>query len=280
MGSMNPKHVVDMSLEMVDIEALDTGRYQAMVIQDPNDKRNIKGYFHFWMAWGQRYSDDGWHNWPNRIKYGVRRVVFKMSEWTDIKADIKGIVGFDSEELLYTPWVVLHYWFRMYPTDAELENMCRYMDMGGFIYTQGNPEGTGPPSVIRLALEYGGVEEFKTWSWERLPHSHALFHCYFDFADGPPPGAQAVGHVLWGSRAPEPPKVEAVQLGGRVVAIACNAGYVSPWGDWGIDGMPSMRGSAYNKYDPRRQLEFGVNTIIFALTQEGSITRRLMDSVR
>ena len=29
------KNVVDMSLEMMDISALDTGQYQAMVIQDP-----------------------------------------------------------------------------------------------------------------------------------------------------------------------------------------------------------------------------------------------------
>ena len=38
------QHTLDMSLEMVDIDALDTGRYQAMVIQDTEDKRNIRGY--------------------------------------------------------------------------------------------------------------------------------------------------------------------------------------------------------------------------------------------
>ena len=36
-------HKVDMSLEYLDIDALDTGRYRAMVIVDTEDKRNIRG---------------------------------------------------------------------------------------------------------------------------------------------------------------------------------------------------------------------------------------------
>jgi len=142
--------------------------------------------------------------------------------------------------------------------------------------------------VIRDALEYVGSMEYKDWNWERLPHSHPIFHCYFDFPDGPPIGSSAVCYQLhlrnpdgWlGARAPDPPKVEAIELGGRLIVIRDNAGYVSPWGDWGTDGIPSERNSSYSIYNPTRQLEWGVNTIVFALTQEGSITRRLMDSVR
>ena len=279
-GSMNPKHIVDMSLEMVDIEALDTGRYQAMVIQDPNDKRRISGYFHFWMAWGLYYSKTWYNDWPNRYKYAIRRMVLKMNEWTDIKTDVLGIVGFDSEEILKTPWIVLAFQYKMFPTDPELKNMGRYMTTGGFIYTHGDPERSGRAKVIQQALASVGVEKCKDWYWERLPHSHSLFHCYFDFPNGPPTGARAVGHVLWGARIPEPPRIDAILLGERLAVITNNAAYLSPWGDWGKDGMPSMRNSVYSKYDPRRQLEFGINTIIFALTQEGSITHRLMDSVR
>ena len=43
--TLDPKDVesrMDMSLEMVDIVALDTGKYHAMVVQDPYDKRSIK----------------------------------------------------------------------------------------------------------------------------------------------------------------------------------------------------------------------------------------------
>ena len=287
-GSKESQHMVDMSLEMVDIDALDTGRYQAMVIQDPDDKRNIRGYFHFWMPWGLNYSDEGWHNWPNRVKYAARRVVLKMSEWTGVKADVKGIIGFDSGELLETPWVVLTHWFKMYPTNAELENIFRYMSTGGFVFTEGDPETDDRCSVVRRAFEFGGYRESKDWHWEPLPHSHGLLHCYFDFPSGPPSGHNALCYQLnlrspggWpDSRAPDPPEIKAVQVGERIVAITNNAGYISPWGDWGQEAIPSERNSTYGVYDPRRQLEFGVNTIIFALTQEGSITRRLVDTVR
>ena len=273
-GTKQSRDVVDMSLEMVDVRALDTGRYQAMVVQDPSDKRGISGYFHFWMPWGQHYSEDGTlgYDWPNMIKHAVRRLVLKLNEWTDIEADIKGIIGFDARELLDTPWVVLYYWYKMYPTDAELGNIGRYMHNGGFIHSQG--EDT---PVIRDALEYGGSMEFKDWNWERLSHSHPIFHCYFDFPGGPPPGMVSIGYSVAGyGRAPDPPKVEAIEIDGQVAAIRDNAAYIDCWGYVGKGGLAS----AWNNYDARRQLEFGVNSVIFALTQEGSITHRVMNAVQ
>ena len=91
-GSMAPEDVVDMSLELMDTEALDCGRYQAMVIQDADDKRRISGYLHFLMPWGKSYRTcpvPGF-DWQNIIKHGVRRLVGKLNEWSDVKADTKG----------------------------------------------------------------------------------------------------------------------------------------------------------------------------------------------
>lgn len=278
---MNPKDVVNMSLEMVDIEALDTGRYQAMVIQDPDDRRNISGFFHFWMPWGSHYSDDGVrYGWPNRIKYAVRRVVLRLNAWTDIKADVKGIIGFDSEELLATPWVVLGYWYKMLPTDGELENMFRYMTNGGFIFTGITTEGRDKEKVITQALECGGYKKGKDWSWEKLPHSHTLFHCYFDFPQGPPTGLRAFNHAYYGDRDIQPPKIETIEVDGHISVAANNCEMIGAWSDFGADCIPLMRGSVHSKNDPTRSLQFGINTVVFALTQEGSITHRLMDSVR
>ena len=41
--------------------------------------------------------------------------------------------------------------------------------------------------MLSDALSTQGVERNKGWRLERLPNSHPLYHCYFDFA-GPPPG--------------------------------------------------------------------------------------------
>ena len=46
--------MLDMYLEMVDVDALNTGQYHAMVIQDPNDKRSIVGFFQMFVAFSTR----------------------------------------------------------------------------------------------------------------------------------------------------------------------------------------------------------------------------------
>ena len=38
------EHKIDMALEMLDVNSMDTGRYRAMVIQDAGDKQAIKGF--------------------------------------------------------------------------------------------------------------------------------------------------------------------------------------------------------------------------------------------
>ena len=42
--SRTAENKIDMGLEMLDVDAMDTGRYRAMVIQDPNDKQALKGF--------------------------------------------------------------------------------------------------------------------------------------------------------------------------------------------------------------------------------------------
>jgi len=56
-----------------------------------------------------------------------------------------------------------------------------------------------------------------------------------------------------------------------IIAVFSRKGYYQPWAAWGK--VMSLR-------DYTRPLQFAVNTIILALTQEGSITHRLMDSIQ
>ena len=61
------------------------------------------------------------------------------------------------------------------------------------------------------------------------------------------------------------------------MAVYSRKDYAHAWTFWGPDNYINYGG--WLNWDPRRSLEFGINTIIFALTQEGSITNRVMDSV-
>ena len=291
-GSKESKTVVDMSLEMVDIDALDTGEYQAMVIQDPSDKRNIRGYFHFVVAYSVTMRDIQWHSTDARLTFALKRLVDTMNKHTQIKADIKGRITFDSGELFKTPWVYAAAVFSFNPTESECFNLGKYMVSGGLFFgdTTHHLRYAALKSLWEMivrAFASQGLQHGKDWTLEKLPQDHAIYHCFFDFT-APPLGAD----YKWtrgGFNTYTPPRwpgepgpyryLEGVTLDGQLVNIYSKKGYGNPWGDWG-PGTPAYRmGHGYGLLDATRALQFGVNIIVFALTQEGSITEQVMDSV-
>ena len=70
--------------------------------------------------------------------------------------------------------------------------------------------------------------------------------------------------------------LEAVIIDERTWAVVCQKSYAKAWGEW---GRPGTRNERERRQDNRRQLQFGVNIVVFALTQEGSITAQLLDSL-
>ena len=127
---------MQVSTSPVIVEALDTGRYQAMVIQDPNDKRSIKGYVHLAIAYP--FSVEQYHreSWPATMS-GLRNLVGKLNEWTEIRASVAGQVSFDSAEFLRTPWTYLSVDVSMEPTESEAQSLGKYLLGGGFFYFEG-----------------------------------------------------------------------------------------------------------------------------------------------
>ena len=286
-GAKESQHTVDMSLEMIDLEALDTGRYQAMVIVDPNDKRSIKGYVHLFIAypfsakWEYSGSDQ------QAMMSGLRNLVGKLNEWTDIRASVAGQVSFDSAEFLRTPWTYFALGLSMQPTRSEVENLGRYLLGGGFFFFEGqNFQGyQGQLCLTRFlesALQSQGYRQGVDWEYQLLPTSHPIFHCYYEFPDGPPAGHTLEMHARAGRERNDgvAPWARGVEIDGRMVALNTNQQYLLPWVAWGRTSAPLFADNTRAKYSPTAQFRFGINTIIFALTQEGSITRRLMDSVR
>ena len=75
-------------------------------------------------------------------------------------------------------------------------------------------------------------------------------------------------------------ELRAVALDSRVAAFVSEKWYSYAWGAYGLKPSGNWTSRPYEKINPTRVLRFGVNIIVFALTQEGSITHRLMESVR
>jgi hypothetical protein len=133
--------------------------------------------------------------------------------------------------------------------------------------------------AMERALATQGIPKSE-WVAEPLPNDHPLFHCFFDF-NGAPPGAQ---YLVDGT--PDCPwyimdaQLKAIVLQGRVTAMISEKWYTYAWGAYGIRPSTNWTSRAYDKIDPTRVLQFGVNIVVFALTQEGSVTQRLMESVK
>ena len=270
-GAKEAKDVVDMSLEMLDIDALDTGRYKAMVIQNPMDKKRIKGYLHLTVV----YSKNMTSAWGNINGY-IRRVVQAMNRYTGIKTDVTGYCTFDSKELLTIPWVFASPEGRPFRlTYSESANLGYYLTHGGFLYIEmgythpwtsnlietdisHRGELTSTQNMFKDALAIVGKEYDRDWSFEKLPHDHPIYHCYFDF-DGPPAAqdSRGIGSDEF---------IRGIIIDGRLVAMIETGDY------------ERHLNMAYGNKGVRHE-QFLVNTVVFALIQKGSITQQVMDNV-
>jgi len=273
---------MDMSLEMLDIQALDTGQYHAMVVQDPNDKRNIKGFFHLAAVYSANMNAElqmtriKQIGVPNDAVWAMPQIVAAINKYTSIKADMMGFYTLDSEELFKIPWSYIagHRPFKI--SVSEAHNLGEYLLSGGFLmadddwacrYRSGDVSLRG---MFKDALGAVGKPHGKVWSFEPLPQDHPVYHCYFDFS-GLPMGNDLYSRQSGNNRLDVYDTIDGVTIHGRLVGIVSNKDYVEVWGRF---GAWQGRGNDYTRVD-----QLAVNLVIFALTQEGSITYRVMASV-
>jgi hypothetical protein len=280
-GSKETKDVVDLSLEMLDIEALDTGRYHALVVQDPQDKRGIQGFCHLAIAVLRDAFPESGYKFEWHVLPGFQRLVHTMDALTNIKTDALGRLTLDDAELFKTPWLFLSASFFFRLTNRDVESLGRYLMAGGFAFADGLSADESAPYhggfiALRGLLVDALASQNRDAAFQKLPHSHPIYHCYYDF-DGPPFGADAAMR----SRDPSfeiVEYIEGVQMDGRLVAILSGKYYTHAWTFWGPGNYVNY--GDWADWNPERPLHFGINTIVFALTQEGSITNRVMDVVR
>ena len=286
-GTREPENAVDMSLEMLNIDALDTGQHHAMIILEGDDKRSVRGFFHMAFAYSMTMSEAALTarhgNYVGRLGWAYVRLVEAMNKYTQVRTEFSDRFAFDSEELIKVPWIYAPsgaIGFKI--SESEAHSLGRYMTAGGFLllddlgHQRGRAGDVSLRQVFKDALETQGYRYGADWNFEVLPNSHHLYHCFFDFDHGPPRSwSDQGGYWTSGGKfvAPPDPTLDGVQIENRLVGVMSNQAFANAWGDW------NQRGG-YMGLDPTRPLQFGVNTIIFALTQEGSITNRVMNMVR
>ena len=257
--------------ELVRIEDLARADgHKAMVIIDTEEKRNVRGYLNL-----ARIRLRG----AGTAGPGVVHLMRYLKDRTGIVGQVK-----DAIHLLRTPEVLRHPILFLFqggglPTgtrslcsvkldDREMENLGRYLREGGFLFVEGdNCFLREVKDRIREALRPHG-RLFK------LPSDHPLYGVFYDFEAGAP-GEERSPTYVYGDDVPVQPwwypreklwplGLWGVELEGRLVAILSDLALLTSVPGDSTDGLG-------------RHLQFGVNLVVYALTQPGGLTPKGYD---
>jgi hypothetical protein len=142
-------------------------------------------------------------------------------------------------------------------TDEEKRALGRYLAGGGLLFADDIRASTPEYGLDGTDAGVAGTpfdRQFKALiadplvlgeagrQWEPVPASHPVYHCFFDFPDGPPRGGAPFGNTF---------TLEMLQARGRPVVIFSDLNLSWYWGDPLVDAR-------------ERGLQLGVNLLVLA----------------
>ena len=302
-GTRQGADEIDLGLELLDVEALDTGRHRAMVVVDPHDRRKLKGFLYLSSVYGEtleraeassRSERSG--GWSRSIaeQRMLHNLANKMSERTGVQTQVLDGMALDDPRLMQVPFLLLTVRSQVAFTQAEAKNLGRYLTSGGFLYADivsapvalaGGYQHDLPAlrDFIRQAFEQIDYAEHKDWSFVRLPSEHPLYHSFYDI-DSLPRGFWDIMH--WYSDIElrfelSPDFLEGIQVDGRIVGVYSQKNYAEFWAGEAerireSDRAGNKEGRFVTGADELPVYDLGVNLVVYALTREGSLARQLV----
>ena len=265
-ATREPDRKISMKEEMISLEDLDTGQFKAMVIQDPNNRQDIKGFVYIATAWGAQLRP------PDELKRAVINLVEAVNRYTNIEAKVDTHLFLDHRKLFDTPFVYITATEAFELTEIERKKFGQYLRNGGFaVADNGVPKaefGQAEASLRQMFRDALGADA----KFLPIENDHPLYHSFFDFDYGPPQGDELgliqynFAHATAQKKSIKMAKpvhyLEGIWLNERLVAIYSDKGYAHKWKNLS-NNIP--------------QLKMGVNMVVFALIQEGSISQQKMD---
>ena len=247
--------------ELLNVGDLDIGRYQAILIQDPDNKRNIRGFFNMTVV-DYDIADKNRDRFPTAVEELMRY----MRDHTKINARIEGTtLEFSDPRIMEAPMIYMTGNDAVLQiSDTEKINLGDYLKNGGFLYAEEIRQSDAENGLDNKEAGVSGTpfdRQFKALmkdpqvlgsdgsKWQKVPKSHPLYYSFWDFPDGPPMGGAPGGNVF---------DLEMLELRGRVAVVFSDLNVSWYWGDPLADAR-------------ERGLQFGVNLIVYSLTQPGGI---------
>ena len=194
------------------------------------------------------YESGDWESAPSLPS----NLIDSIARYTSLPVAPSGVnVGLGTEEIFRHPFVWLTGHLPVRFTDQERTNLKRYVERGGFIIVDDHNhdiDGIFHKTVTQeITRTFGPMKA--------VPKTHEIYHCFFEFRDGPP----ATSHELngWGDQLVHKELFAITGPSGRIGLLYSSKDYSSEW-NFGPDAKKFM------EVDPTR---FGVNLIVYALTR-------------
>jgi hypothetical protein len=188
-----------------------------------------------------KYSGGG--DWYNDPQEEVNLLKF-VGENSPVDVDpVNGFVEATSEEFFSYPFVFLTGHGNMKFNDAEVDRIRTYLENGGFLYAD---DDYGMDRSFRREMK----KIFPGQNFVELPFSHGLYHCFYDFPNGPPKTHEHDGKI--------PRGYGLFHEGRLVVYYTYESNPSDGWNDPEVHGDPPQK--------RQEALRFGTNIVVWALT--------------
>ena len=258
-------------------QAYDRERYQAKIRYDASIPQAATGFFRL----GRAYSASAGMT-PLRTRGQNPRdldtVVELVNQYTEIQGDFATNVSYRDPRLLTLPIIVP----QNRPHEGELESLALYLMQGGFIL-----DGALEFEFVREALEkYGQLVWQRDARIEWVPANHPHYRSFFSLAIEAQVEDAYIG-------------VRGIFIGNRLVMTAFNAldpyyaqrhgtaqlvSESAPTEDVGVgpqvldetqlaERQRAINQARVERFSDVRLQQLVVNTVVYALTQEGAIAR-------
>ena len=307
-GTRQGDDEIDLALELMDVQAMDTGRHRAMVVVNSKDRRNLKGFLYMSGIYSPsieraEYSEQAeniqvrwYHQMPRQMveRRMLQGLADKMTAQTQVRVEVRDAVRLDDPQLLQVPFVLMTVNTPFEFTDSEAANLGAYLTGGGFLfvdivrmlwnnYRDDELDIPAVRSLIRASFQAVGYQEWKDWQFRRLEIAHSIYHCFYDI-NSLPRGMRDM-HFMVGEYPPRTPNyLEGIMVGEQLVGVYSMRGYADFWAgigrelvDWSLTNNVSNHSSLASAEEPL-VYNLGVNLVVYALTREGSLTQQFVDA--
>ena len=249
-----PENVISLKEYLLSVDDFDTGQYKGLVIKDPVNKQDIKGFVYI--------PVDVWGAFLRPV--GLTTVIGLMQgfkKYTGIDVKIDPHLFIDSPSVMKYPFIYISADKRFNLSERGKENLLKYFSSGGFVLLDpySLPAYVSCRQMIIDACE--GREHIYP-----LSDDHPVFHTFFDFDEMPVLFPTLENEGLMDATLPP----DGVWLDNRLVAILPPSPY-RPFGKTWSD---------YKSPDRFENPSFrlAVNIIVYALIREGSIAKKYINA--